>query len=469
MDGKKAIIAGAGITGLSAGWKLSGEGYGVTLFEREDHIGGLAHTFQHGKHRLDFGPHKLFTVMGHVMREIRTLIGDEMLTIQKRSRIRLKGRYLNYPVGVKDLFMGINPVIGMRCGLSYAITALKNLRGTPRDASYRDWITNRFGVEIFDLVFGPYAQKIWGDPDTLSKELAETRVAVPDLFQMIKQMVLGLEKDGVVMSADEFFYPRDGIVTLANRMAERVEKNGGTISLARAITKIHHQNNRITGLEIGDTSMTVREGDVFVSTIPLKVFSRLLSPSPPNFVVEAIGALTTRNLILLYLVIDKERVSLDNWIFFPGEEYIFNRIFEQKGFSSYMIPREETVLCLEITCGSDDPMWHESKEILYKRVIAQLEECGLVKRQEVKEYFMIRLKDVYQIYDRDYRKHKNLVMRYCDGFENFYTVGRHGAFNYVGMADCMDMGFRVAAHIVHSPTKSREAMRDAFESYVVID
>ena len=392
-----------------------------------------------------------------------------MLTIPKRSRIRLRGRYLNYPVGVKDLFMGISPVAGIQCGLSYVITSLRNLIGTPRDESYQDWITNRFGTAIFDLVFGPYAKKIWGEPDTLSKELAETRVAVPDLFQMVKQMILGLKKDGVIMSANEFSYPRAGIVTLSNKMAEYIEKNGGTISLAKTVTKIHHQRNRITGLYIDDTSIPMEKGDVVISTIPLKLLNEFLSPSPPDIITEAIKALKTRNLILMYLVIDKERVSRDNWIFFPGDEYMFNRVFEQKGFSPYMIPEEKTVLCLEITCGDDDPLWHEKEEVLYEGAIAQLEECGLVTREEVTEHFTVHLKDVYQIYDKNYRVHKDLVMRYCDGFENFYTVGRHGAFNYVGMADCMDMGFRTADHIINSPTESREAMRDAFESYIVID
>ena len=88
MGDKKAIIVGAGITGLSAGWKLSSEGYQVTIIEKENHVGGLAYTFRHGDCRLDFGPHKLFTVMEAVMQEIRNLIGDEMLTIPKRSRIR---------------------------------------------------------------------------------------------------------------------------------------------------------------------------------------------------------------------------------------------------------------------------------------------------------------------------------------------------------------------------------------------
>lgn len=469
MSRKKAFVIGAGITGLSTGWKLSTEGFEVIILEKEDHIGGLACTFRHGDFHLDYGPHKLFTVMEDVAAEIRNLIGDEVLVIPKRSRIRLMGRYLNYPIGIKDLLTGINPVVGIQCCMSYLTAILKKMIGRPGDKTYREWIKNRFGTVICDLVFSPYAEKIWGDPDRLSKELAETRIAVPNLFEMLKQMVFGMKKKGIVMSVDKFLYPRYGIATLSQRLAEYIAKNGGTILVSKAVRKLHYQADRITVIDLDEKSLPVEKDDVVISTIPLSILCQCMFPAPPQTVSEAVKELKTRNLILLYLVVDKERVSFDNWIFFPGREYLFNRVFEQKGFSPYMIPNEKTVLCLEITCSEDEPLWNENENFLFDTAISQLEECGLVTRDEVSEFFSVRLKDVYQIYGLSYRSHKDLLMKYFDSYENLYTIGRHGAFNYVGMADCMDMGFRTATHVVHSSMQSRAALRATFELYTVID
>ena len=45
MKGKIAII-GAGITGLSAAWKLSEKGYDVEILEMDPLVGGLAKTIK---------------------------------------------------------------------------------------------------------------------------------------------------------------------------------------------------------------------------------------------------------------------------------------------------------------------------------------------------------------------------------------------------------------------------------------
>jgi protoporphyrinogen oxidase len=60
---KKAIIVGGGITGLSAAWKLSENGYLVKIIEKEDFVGGMATTFKYKDYFLDYGPHKIFTVL----------------------------------------------------------------------------------------------------------------------------------------------------------------------------------------------------------------------------------------------------------------------------------------------------------------------------------------------------------------------------------------------------------------------
>ena len=58
---KKVIILGAGITGLSSGWKLSEKGFDVTIIEKESEIGGLAKTINFKNNLVDLGPHSFFS------------------------------------------------------------------------------------------------------------------------------------------------------------------------------------------------------------------------------------------------------------------------------------------------------------------------------------------------------------------------------------------------------------------------
>ena len=46
---KKAIVIGGGITGLGNAWKLSGNGYKVSVIESEKSFGELAKTIKNRK------------------------------------------------------------------------------------------------------------------------------------------------------------------------------------------------------------------------------------------------------------------------------------------------------------------------------------------------------------------------------------------------------------------------------------
>ena len=57
---KKILILGAGVTGLSAAWKLSEHGYDVKVLDKENVVGGLAKTIKFNENYIDIGPHSFF-------------------------------------------------------------------------------------------------------------------------------------------------------------------------------------------------------------------------------------------------------------------------------------------------------------------------------------------------------------------------------------------------------------------------
>ena len=58
---KKITILGAGPAGLITGWLLSKEGWQVTIFEKQNIVGGMCRSWRWGKYRLDTGPHIFHT------------------------------------------------------------------------------------------------------------------------------------------------------------------------------------------------------------------------------------------------------------------------------------------------------------------------------------------------------------------------------------------------------------------------
>jgi protoporphyrinogen oxidase len=466
----KAIVVGAGVTGLTSAWKLAAGGMDTRLCEATSRVGGMATTFKHQDFLLDQGPHKFFSVMEDRMRLAEEIVGDaDFLVVPKRSRIRLLGKFLSYPVALLDLVKNLNPLIALACGFSYGCQLLKNPFDRRPDVSYEDWLVRRFGPRLYNMIFAEYARKIWGDPKELARELAETRVAIPGLLPLLWKMLVSRGK-GQVIHAETFRYPKLGSGEFSRRLAELVLDSGGEIQYGSPLVEVSVADNRVRSLRFqpGET-ITLGPSDVVVSTLPVGYFVRLIKPEPPENVLTAAKQLKTRHLVLLYLILDRPSLSDDSWLFFPESKYIFTRAFEQKNFSRYMCPDDKTCLCLEIV-AVDQSLWRASDESLYERAISGLEEMGFVKRSEVIEYFTRRLPWVYPVYDLDYKANTEVVLDYLDSISNLYSVGRQGGFNYVGQIDCLDIGLVTAEHILQNDGKALwSEARQRFANYIVLD
>jgi len=466
----RAIVIGAGVTGLTTAWQLSSANMDTLVLEATSRVGGMATTFRHKDFLLDQGPHKFFSVMTDRMEMAEAIVGsDDFLVVPKRSRIRLSGHFLNYPLGLLDIVKNLNPLIAVSGGLSYFLQLIKNLVDRRPDISYEDWLVRRFGRKLYELIFAEYARKIWGDPKKLARELAETRVAIPGLLPLLWSMLVTRGK-GRVIHAETFRYPKLGTGEFSRQLAELVLKHGGEIQYGSALVEMTLTDNYVSALRLAsDETITLRPNDVVVTTVPIGYLTRLIKPTPPPEVLQAAKNLKTRHLVLLYLILDRPSVSDDSWLFFPENKYIFTRAFEQKNFSQYMCPDDKTSLCLEIVAVDQD-LWRASDEYLYERAIAGLEEMGLVNRSEVIEYFTRRMPWVYPVYDLDYKKNTRVALDYLDGIPNLYSVGRQGGFNYVGQIDCLDIGLVTAGQILRNDGKSRwSEARHRFDNYIVLD
>lgn len=486
---KSVVVLGAGVTGLSAGWKLAEAGLAVELLEKRDHLGGTAATFEHkgesGTYKLDLGPHKIYTQLPNILEEIQALVGEDLQTIPKKSRIRILGKYFDYPFKPVALFTKVSPFKSAGFGFSYMAAAAKRAVGAGKDTSYETYLTNRFGKGLYEAVFKGYAEKVWGgDPNDLDAELARIRVSIPSLMELLKRMAMG-DKNKKEITAHEFYYPKKGCMELSDKMGQRITDNGGKIHLSSWPTEIRTHGKRIEEVLFEENGATKSLDPSFVvSSIHLGQVVKLMRPLPPQEVLAAASQLKYRGLILLYIVVKKPRLFADNWIFYPEKELIFNRISEQKGFSESMIPQDQTVLCVEITCttsseqgkGGDggkekgDANWNASDRELFDRAVADLEKCEILKKDEVVDYFTVRLRNKYPLYEVGFQRHLDAVSNYLEEFENFLTIGRQGLFNYNNMDHCLDMGFLAAKHILENRTRADwQETKKKFGTYQIVD
>ncbi|MBI5035945.1 FAD-dependent oxidoreductase [Candidatus Micrarchaeota archaeon] len=387
----RIVVLGAGITGLSAAWKLAEAGNEVTVVEKNKQVGGLSASFKYKDYTLDYGPHKIYTQIIPVLDEIKKLLGEDLLAHPKKCSVRLKGKNLDYPVRVGQVLTKLSPSVTIPCGFSF----LSSLVSKKPDASYEDYIKNRFGAATYELVFRDLAEKVWGNPKELDAALAKARLSAPGMMELLKRSLLG-DKGKEEIHAKTFYYPKKGMQQLGDKMKEKIENSKGRVLFDLKPTKLETKENRITEVKFSYGALPT---DYVVSTISLEEVPSLLGLERA---VPAASQLTYRSLILLYVVVKRPRIFEESFIFYPEKEFLFNRLSEQKAFSEETIPKDKTVLCAEITCSPEDALFHMNDADLFERALLGMNKAFGLKREEVEEYFTRRSESVYPVYSKGF-------------------------------------------------------------------
>ena len=152
---KRVVILGGGVGGFFAGWMLARTNqFDVTVIEISPVVGGMCATFQYEDMRLDYGPHKCYSTMPDTLAELKNLMGEELITHKKKNSIYLFGKYLDYPLRLSQLLLGMGPKNVARCSADF-LTVLSGQfspRGKKAGSSYEEYVISRFGKGIYELV-----------------------------------------------------------------------------------------------------------------------------------------------------------------------------------------------------------------------------------------------------------------------------------------------------------------------------
>jgi protoporphyrinogen oxidase len=439
-------VLGAGLAGLSAAWSLATRGYTVTVFERDAVVGGLAKSVSHRGFTFDIGPHRFLAPQNsRVWQLVYHLLGNDLQLRQRKSHILTHGKYVAYPLQAKSLFANTAFADNLAAIGSFLWSRVRWHLMHPPDTHFEQWMLNRFGRVLYHAHFQNYTHKLWGLlPEEISADWAAERISQLTLWDMLRHLVLPA-REAPRTQATAFYYPLGGIGTIADRLAHRIQQHGGTIALRTTVAGLKTQAERVvavrwTDQSSGDAGCT--EVDGVISTIPLPVLARMCPHG--DGLEPAIGRLRYRSLVLVHVLLKRDWITGDHWLYVPEDRYPFNRISEPKSFSAYLSPPEHTSLCAEITCDAGDALWHADPDSLIERVVDSLAGLGLFHKTEVCGGFVTREAHEYPIYTLGYRTDRTAVLTHLRRFTNLHTTGRQGLFQYCNMDHAVEMGLTAA-------------------------
>ncbi len=446
---KDVVVLGAGLAGLAAGCVLSRSGMDIVVLERDRAVGGLAKTLAHDGFRFDLGGHRFVTDNKNVEQFVKKALKGKLLTVKRSSKILLRGRYFDYPLQPHNAFFGLGIWTTTRILLDYIVEQLKARYSERQIVSLEDWVVRHFGRTLFDIYFKEYSEKIWGmDCSRICMEWVAQRIQGLSLAIAIKRALLKPGDSDARTLASNFVYPPLGIGQISENLREEIERNNSVLVNAQ-IAQINHVDDSIKSVTVRQGGeIFVCAGREFVSSIPLTTLIELLHPKPPSEVRNAASRLRYRDLVIVAIMVDRERVTDQTWIYIPEKRIPFGRIHEPTNWSRSMAPPGKTLIVTEHFCFRGDATWKASDEELSESTIASLVDLRLINRQEVSDRVVVRIPCAYPLFEVGYAEHYRTICGYLSRYRNLHAIGRGGLFKYYNMDHAIESGMTAAEEIV---------------------
>src|SRR5580658_4679954 len=138
------VILGGGPCGLAAAWELARAGHRPIVLEREPLVGGLCatHSFarDEGTWRFDLGGHRFVSSDERLSRWLEGLLGDDLLTAERKSVVLHDGRSFKYPLDARDLVANLGIAENARAFAGYAVERARRAVRPREDRTFEDWV-----------------------------------------------------------------------------------------------------------------------------------------------------------------------------------------------------------------------------------------------------------------------------------------------------------------------------------------
>ncbi len=446
----RTVVIGAGPTGLSAGYELLQRGHQVSVYEQDPTwVGGISRTVVYKGYRFDIGGHRFFSKNPDIEDYWRHVLGPDLLTRERLSRIFYGGKFYDYPLKARNAFKNMGLANTAWCLGSYVKTQC--FPRTPA-RTFEDWVTNRFGARLYQMFFKTYTEKVWGMPcQEISADWAEQRIQEFSLKTALRAALWPSRHQGattVKTLANSFAYPRLGPGMLWERVADLIRIRGGEVRMGALVSHILWEPGH------GVRAISTAEGqpaelDHLISSMPLASLVKALSPQAPADVQSAAERLRYRDFITVALIVDAADLFPDQWIYIHDPHVKVGRIQNFKNWSPDMVPDPAmTCLGMEYFCFAGDGLWTAPDSDLVALAEREARATGLLGDARCVDAMVVRVPKAYPVYDDHYARHLQTIRDYLAGeLPNLQIAGRNGMHRYNNQDHAMMTGIMAAKNV----------------------
>ncbi len=469
-DARTVVVLGAGPCGLSAARRIAEKGGTPIVLEKQSLIGGLAATVRVKDYMLDYGPHTFHLKPSPITELFEEKVGARSVRTTRNVELQIAGRRLPYPLKPVDAFLHFNPILSAKIILSYMYTKLFRRNLDPTE-SFESFGIRNFGEVLYRLAFGDYSEKVWGhEGSRLSSKLAKQKLQSLDFrklllstFHLLKGSTareLGLDTHTAYDA-----YPEEGIGRFFEMLSGDIQRDGGqVVTGANPLRLETDAANRVVAVIYEKDGQEHRVAcDGVVSSIPLSELSRIASSGCSDGLQEHANSLQYRDLIEIYLVLDRSYFSEAHWIYLVDPIFRTSRLSEQKNLNERSCPKDRTIVSFDLTCNKNDYLWDAQDAFLINLAMEDLKGLGVQPRTII-DGIVMRAENVYPIYLKGFEGEMQVVLGELASIENLYSTGRQGLYLNNDMHDSMEMGYLAADALLNdvAPPEWYSVMRESY-------
>jgi protoporphyrinogen oxidase len=456
----RVVCIGAGPAGLTAARHLAARGADVTVLERDPvHVGGISRTEHYKGFRFDVGGHRFFSKSAEIEALWDEILGDQLITRPRKSRIFYNGKLFDYPLRAMDALTKLGLFESMLCMVSYFRARLFPIR---KPQTFEEWVTNEFGHRLYSIFFETYTEKVWGMKcREISADWAAQRIKGLSLGSAVRSALaprwlsrMRLRSGDMPKTLIESFrYPKLGPGQMWEAAARQTAENGGTVLLGMEVDRLSYDTagrEWTVGAAGADGSRHEFRCDHVISSAAIAELAGYLQPQPPEPVLVAARALRYRDFLTVALIVKDVDCFDDNWIYIHDSAVKVGRIQNFKSWSPHLVPDPElNCLGLEYFCFSGDGLWESEDAALIRLADEELIQLGLVTPGHVVDGKVIRQPRAYPVYDENYEDRITLFREWLERtMPGLHLVGRNGMHKYNNQDHAMMTGLLTAENIL---------------------
>jgi protoporphyrinogen oxidase len=450
---KNVIVIGGGPAGLTAAYELCKANVRSVVLEKDNVVGGISRTVNYKGYHFDIGGHRFFTKVQAVEDMWREVLPEgKFLRRPRMSRIYYNKKFFFYPLRAFNALFGLGIWNSFLIFLSYVKSQMFPQK--PED-TFEQWVSNRFGKRLYEVFFKTYTEKVWGIPcNEIRAEWAAQRIKGLSLLSAVRNALIGQQgksKSEVIKTLiDEFEYPELGPGMMWEAVAEIVQQRGASVRLETSVERILWAGGKVRAVEVSnDGQREWVKGSDFISSMPIRELFEKLDPPPPPEVRKAAADLNYRDFLTVALIVNKEDVFPDNWVYIHDPDVKVGRIQNFKNWSPHMVPdQSKTCLGLEYFCFEGDGLWTMSDEDLVELGKKELQSLDMARAADIEDGAVVRMPKAYPVYDATYAKSLEVVREFLEGIENLQLVGRNGMHKYNNQDHAMLTAMLAAKNIL---------------------